>query len=680
VLKVKINGIEVLTESGYTVLQVCEQAGVEIPRFCYHSKLKIAGNCRMCLVEIKGGPPKPVASCAMPIADNMVIETNSEMVKNAREGVMEFMLINHPLDCPICDQGGECDLQDQSMAFGSGASRYDFEKRAIEKKNFGPLISTVMTRCIHCTRCVRFLDDVAGFNELGMINRGENSQIDLYVSSSIKSELSGNIIDLCPVGALTSAPYQFKARSWELKSCHTIDIMDAVGSAIRVDYVGDEVMRILPNINEDVNEEWISDKTRFCYDGLKLKRIDSPYIRKNGRLIKASYTEAFEYIKNRLNEKNNKIGGIVGDLIDCESAFALKIFLNNLGSNAIDCRQDNAGFIPDLGSNSYIFGSTIAGIEEMDTCLLICTNPRKEAAIINARLRKRFLEGNFKISYIGPDFGDDFPFNYKVNILSNDPSILSDILNAQHEYNDILSQNGKHALIIGHDALLHENAEDILKTCLSIADKFMNKNDWNGFNIIHNAASRVGCLSMDMICDTHPAYDKNIDILYLLGADELDFEKIKQQGKFIIYQGHNGDNATDYADVILPVASYTEKDGIYLNTEGRVQYAYKVVNPPANAKPDWEIIYNLASNLGNPLGFNKEAVYMRDYLLEFYPQFKDNDNIISHRNENNAMNINKISETPFQMNKRNFYLTNPICRSSKTMTKCAVELSNNNND
>ncbi|MCE3233416.1 MAG: nqo3, partial [Rickettsiaceae bacterium] len=490
--KLTVNGKEIEFEKGMTVLQACEIAGEEIPRFCYHERLKIAGNCRMCLVQIEGGPPKPAASCAMPAGEGMKVHTNTPMVKKAREGVMEFLLMNHPLDCPICDQGGECDLQDQAMAYGVGKSRYHEEKRAVKDKYMGPLVETHMTRCIHCTRCVRFLEDVSGITELGAVNRGEHMEITTYVEKSLTSELSGNIIDLCPVGALTSKPYAFKARPWELRKVETIDVMDAVGSNIRVDARGREVMRILPRLNEDVNEEWISDKTRFCYDGLKLQRLDKPYVRINGKLTPVSWHEAYKEVAAKLKDAEpSSIAAIAGDQADCESMFALKNLMEKLGSRNIDCRQDGAKTGTDTRA-SYLFNTSIAGIEKADLCLIVGTNPRWDAPIINARIRKASLNNSLKISYIGEESND---FTYPIQHLGTDVKALEAVLNGKSDFSTRLKDANNPMIIIGSSVLARQDGEHILYVAQQIADKYgFIKEDWNGFNVLQNVASRVGGL------------------------------------------------------------------------------------------------------------------------------------------------------------------------------------------
>lgn len=667
-----------------TVLQACEIAGIQIPRFCYHERLAIAGNCRMCLVEIVGGPPKPAASCAMPVAEGMIVKTNTDKIKKAREGVLEFLLINHPLDCPICDQGGECDLQDQTMLYGRGKSRYEEGKRAVKKKNFGPLIENTMTRCIHCTRCVRFLSDVAGSYELGTIGRGENMEIDTYISKCITSELSGNIIDLCPVGALTSKPYAFKARSWELRHCETIDVLDAVCSNIRVDTRGLEVMRILPRLNENINEEWISDKARFSYDGLKLQRLDKPYIRKNGHLLPATWEEAFNIIAKKIsNTSGNKIAAISGDLADCESMLLLKELMHELGSTNIECRQDGS-IVPTNSRAFYVFNTGISNIENADLCLLINTNIRLEAPIINARLRKRYLQGGFRVASLGLYNN----FNYKVENLGNNCLVLDDILHERvPSFSELLKYAKNPMLIIGQDALIGENGNSIFTLAAKIAEKFnMLRNDWNGFNVLHKAAARVGGLDVGFVPNSNTNLISNIingissgeiEVLYLLGADEVEISP--SESSFIIYQGHHGDRGAQIADVILPGAAYTEKNATYVNTEGRVQRTNIAVSPPGIAKEDWLIIKELSRYLKVNMQYDTLDC-IRDKLSRLGEQFREENigNLIPNKwtSINGSIILEKSSV--FINKDFNFYMTNPISRASIIMADCVKAFANKN--
>lgn len=676
--KAKVNGQEVEFEHGMTVLQVCEEAGAEVPRFCYHERLSIAGNCRMCLVQIEGGPPKPAASCAMPAGDGMVIHTDTPMVKKAREGVMEFLLINHPLDCPICDQGGECDLQDQSMTYGGGLSRYSEHKRAVKEKNFGPLIKTHMTRCIHCTRCVRFATEIAGVEELGATSRGENMEIGTYVENAITSELSGNMIDLCPVGALTSKPYAYRARPWELKKTETIDVLDAVGSNIRVDARGREVMRVLPRLNEEINEEWISDKSRFACDGLKTQRLDRPYVRKKGKLVPATWEEAIAEVAKHANKlKGKEIAAIAGDLVDVESMMSLKDLYGDLGSNHLDCRQDGASLDASERA-SYLFNTTIAKIEEADACLLVGTNPRLEASLVNARLRKRSLQGGFKIANVG----EEADLTYKVDQLGNDAALLKEILDGKHAFSKVLKSAKKPIIIVGQAALARKDGDVVLGLARDIADKFKFISDkWNGFNVLHTAAARVGGLDIGFVPSKNgkntaaivkAAEAGDIKFLYLLGADEIDLSK-KDKKCFVVYQGHHGDNGAHQADVILPGAAYTEKNGTYVNTEGRVQRAVQAVSPPGEAKEDWQIIRLIAEALGKPLPYTSLAV-LRERVVEIAPFFSEIDSIVTSNWNGFGNSKGKLDKKPFEARISNYYLTDPICRASKTMAECSRQL------
>ncbi|QKX01907.1 NADH-quinone oxidoreductase subunit G [Wolbachia endosymbiont of Cruorifilaria tuberocauda] len=672
-VKVTINSKEYEVEPGFTIIQACEAFGIEIPRFCYHERLAISGNCRMCLVEVEGRSPKPIASCAVPVTEGMVIRTDTEKIKKAREGILEFLLINHPLDCPICDQGGECDLQDIAVAYGKGISRFDEDKRAVQKKHFGPLIETAMNRCIHCTRCIRFLSDVAGTSELGGIGRGENMEVSTYIGKYISSELSGNIIDLCPVGALTSKPYLFKARSWELSQCETIDVLDAVGSAIRIDYRGLEIMRVLPRLSEEINEEWISDKTRFAYDGLKVQRLDQPYIKKDGKLVSADWNEALTLAAKKLkNTKPNRIAALAGDLSDCESMLLLKEVMHKLGSINLDCRQDGAQLISST-RGSYVFNTTIEGIESADLCLLINTNPKVEAPIINARIRKRYLQGDFPIASIGPNV----KYLYHVENLGNNPNILYEIAKGNHKFCKLLNSAQNPMLIIGQDALIRSDSESILALTTSIAEKFnVVRDNWNGFNILHKAAARVGGLDVGFIPKKggkdikqilKQAESGEIEVVYLLGADEIDISKLRNT--FVIYQGHHGDRGANIADIILPGAAYTEKCATYVNTEGRVQSTNLAIFPPGEAKEDWLIIKSLSQYLDFSLPYNSLSD-VREKLDTIGPQFRNTDQVI--KNKLVSINCDKISLSgkPFTLKECNFYMTDPISRASKTMANC----------
>ena len=655
--KVKVDGIEIEVENGISVLQACEIAGKEIPRFCYHERLSIAGNCRMCLVEMEKSP-KPVASCAMPVAEGQVIYTNTEMVKKAREGVMEFLLINHPLDCPICDQGGECDLQDQSVKYGGGTSRYELNKRSVKEKYMGPLIKTQMNRCIHCTRCIRFAEEVAGVPELGSINRGENMEITTYLEKSLDSELSANVIDLCPVGALTSKPYAFEARPWELTKTETIDVMDAVGSNIRVDTKGWEVKRILPRVNEDINEEWISDKTRYACDGLLINRIDRPYIKKDGKLIECSWDEAFLKIKEEVSKTVN-VGGLVGGMVDLETIFALKDFLTKIsGSASIDFRQKDFYIDPSHLSNN-LFNTSIAGIDESDLILLVGANPRLEATIINSRIRKNFINKRTEIFTIGNP-GDQ---TYKIISLGDNLKVLKDIENNNSIFSEKIKTSQKPMIVIGESVLNSKQGRFVLETSKSILKK---NNSLNGLNILHQSASSVGAIMLQAYTNTNEVL-KN-EILYLIGADEIN---IDTKNKFIIYQGTHGSKNAKIADVILPGAAYTEKNGLYVNLEGRVQSAFKASFPPGNAKEDWKILRALSDVLNKPLKFNT-IEQLRSKIFDFNPALQRTDQLPLI--DVNALNVENVEVIDSKVNYLpiDYYHSNEIAKSSKTMLECKI--------
>ena len=608
--KLTVNDIEVDVEDGSTVLHACEAAGIEIPRFCYHDRLSIAGNCRMCLVDMERAP-KPIASCAMPAGDGMVIRTDTDRVKKAREGVMEFLLINHPLDCPICDQGGECDLQDQAMGYGLDGSRFSENKRAVDNKHMGPLISTVMTRCIHCTRCVRFASEVAGVPELGAIGRGETMEITTYLEKTLASELSANVIDLCPVGALTSRPYAFTARPWELNKTESIDVMDAVGSSIRVDARGAQVMRVLPRLNEDVNEEWISDKTRYAIDGLRRQRLDRPFARgRNGKLHPISWDDALKTVAGKLRKaKADRVAAIAGNQCDAESMFALKTLMSRIGSPNLDCRQDGAKI---RGARSgYLFNSTIAGIDIADSLLIIGSNPRVEAAVLNARIRRNWLATQMPVAIIG----ENVDLTYATQWLGDEAALLDDVLSGKNKFAAKLKKAKRPMIIIGMGALTRADGASVLGKARQIAEAYgVVTNKWNGFNILHNAAARVAGLDMGFLpgrggmdVDGMAAAAKagSLDVLWSLGADEIEYSDFASS--FVIYQGHHGDAGAHHADIILPGAAYTEKDGIYLNTEGRVQYANRAAFPHGEAREDWAIIRAVSGAIGKSIGMDSLA-------------------------------------------------------------------------
>jgi NADH-quinone oxidoreductase subunit G len=665
--KLTVDGIEVEVPAGATVLQACEAAGKEIPRFCYHERLSIAGNCRMCLVEVSPGPPKPQASCALPAADNQIITTTSAKVKKAREGVMEFLLINHPLDCPICDQGGECDLQDQAMAYGRGGSRYDENKRAVTEKYMGPLIKTEMTRCIHCTRCVRFAEEVGGVEEIGAVFRGENMQITTYLEKACQSEMSANVIDLCPVGALTSKPYAFEARPWELKKTESIDVMDAVGSNIRVDTRGNEVMRIMPRLNEDVNEEWISDKTRFALDGLKKNRLDKPFVRRDGKLQPATWPEAFAALKSTLAGKSGaEIAAVAGDLADVESIVALKDLLTQLGSNSHECRVDGAMIDP-AARCGYLFNSTIAGIESADLVLLIGANPRFEAPIINTRLRKSYRKRNLKIYNIGMSVDITVP----IETLGNDLSLLKTISNGSHPFVEKLKTAKRPMLIIGQAALTHPDSAHILSAARSIADKFGFTTDgWNGFNVIHSAAGRVGALDVGFTTSNGLSDIKHAKVVFNLGADEMDLAWL--QGKVQIYIGTHGDAGAKTADIILPAAAYTEKSATYVNTEGRVQRSLRATFPVGDAREDWTIFRALSAVIGQALPYD-DIGQLRVRIKNEWPHLGTLG--ITAAPWKNFATPGDIRPGGVISSAINFYQTNPIARASQTMAECQAATS-----
>ena len=654
--KVTVDGIEVEVEAGSTVLQACEVAGKEIPRFCYHERLSIAGNCRMCLVEMEKSP-KPVASCAMPVMDGQVIKTNTPMVKKAREGVMEFLLINHPLDCPICDQGGECDLQDQAFNYGGGRSRYELNKRSVDQKHMGPLIKTHMNRCIHCTRCVRFSEEVAGIAEIGAINRGENMEITTYLENTIDSEMSGNVIDLCPVGALTSKPYSYEARPWELNKVETIDVMDAVGSNIRMDSKGWEVKRVLPRVNDEINEEWISDKTRYACDGLLNNRIDNPYIKKNGKLMEASWKEAINFIYENVSDKKS-FAGLVGQLVDLETTYAFKSFLRDtFNSDLIDFRQKDILFDTSDEFN-FRFNTSIQKIDECDFILLIGANPRHEATIINTRIRKAVKNGCKVFS-----IGDPGELHYNYKVIGNNISILDDLINGNISESKILKEAKNPAIIIGESILKPEVALSITNSVKSL---LKNINKLDGFNILHQSASSVGNLILGLQSnEIEKIYSS--EVLYLLNADEIDPKKLKN--KFIIYQGTHGGESSQIADVVLPGSAYSEKNGSFVNLEGRVQKSFKASYPPGFAKEDWEIFLDISNHKNINLGFDsfeslRELMLKEHSRLGNYDQLPETDldtiKIDRHVKKDFKVDIDLID----------YYQSNIIARASTTMSEC----------
>ena len=665
-LKLKVNEIDVEVEEGLTVLQACEKAGVEIPRFCYHEKLSIAGNCRMCLVEIEKSP-KPVASCAMPAAEGMNIKTNTEFVEKARKGVMEFLLANHPLDCPVCDQGGECDLQDQSMFYGVDKSRYKENKREVSEKNMGPLIKTQMTRCIHCTRCVRFATEVAGVTEIGAIGRGEDMEITTYLEQSMQSELSANVVDLCPVGALTSKPYVFEARPWELKKTESIDVMDAIGSNIRVDTYGWEVKRILPRINEDINEEWISDKTRYACDGLLNQRLDTPYIKYNGKFEKASWNEVFNIIKSKFkNADKDKICGMSGDLINMESLYIFKEFFNKtLGSYNVESRSDHT-YLNSKKRENYLFNSTINGIEEADFILLIGSNPRYEATILNARIRKAYLQNKTKIISLN-DVGD---LTYPYESLDGDIENIKKITEDSHEVSSLIKEAKKPLIIFGQSSLKTKSAKYIFESVKSFLKKNNKMSDeWNSLNTISENASTVGSFDLGLYKTVDGSNEvlKDLEnhmfeIVYLLGVDNLKFEK---KNEFVIYQGSHGDKGAEIADIILPGAAYTEQNGYFTNLEGKIQKAYKASFPPEEAKEDWLIINELAETMNHRKLFNDKDE-LDSSLLNQINLFIEKDKSIKSSTVENV----EFKQEILKVENEDYYYSNAIARASKTMLEC----------
>jgi NADH-quinone oxidoreductase subunit G len=677
--KLVVDSKEIDVPPQYTLLQACEAAGAEIPRFCFHERLSIAGNCRMCLVELKGSP-KPVASCAWAVRDCRPgpngeppeVSTKSPMVRKAREGVMEFLLINHPLDCPICDQGGECDLQDQAMAYGIDASRYRENKRAVEDKYMGPLVKTIMNRCIHCTRCVRFITEVAGVPELGAIGRGEDMEITTYLEHAMTSELQGNVVDLCPVGALTSKPYAFAARSWELAKTESIDLMDAVGSAIRIDTRGREVMRILPRVNELVNEEWISDKTRHVVDGLRSQRLDQPYIRKSGRLHGATWPEAFELIARRLAAvSGSRIGAIAGDVAAVEEIYALKDLLMGLGVVNFDCRQDGAALDPRAGRASYLFNAGIAAIEDADALLLAGSNPRHEAAVLNARIRKRWRKGSFPVGLVG----ERADLTYSYEYLGAGPQILADIAAGQHEFSAALKRAQHPLVIVGMGALARPDGFAISALAAQIATG-CGAQDWNGYCVLHTAAARVGALDLGFTPgeggkDARTmAREDTLDVLFLLGADEIEIEP----GPFVVYIGSHGDQGAQRADVVLPGAAYPEKSGIYVNTEGRVQMARRASFPPGEAREDWAILRALSTVLGRKLPYDSLAELRRN-LFKARPHMARLDAITPGARADVVTLAGRggtRGDTSFVNAIDDFYFTNPIARASAIMAECSA--------
>ena len=677
--KLTIDGLEIEVEAGTTIIQAAEQLGIEIPRFCYHERLAIAGNCRMCLVEVEK-MPKPVASCAMPVGEGMVVKTGTPGVKNAREGVMEFLLINHPLDCPVCDQGGECDLQDQAVAYGKDHSRCDEDKRAVQRKNFGPLIETFMTRCIQCTRCVRFANEIAGVPDLGAVGRGEHMEITTYLNQALDSELSGNLIDLCPVGALTNKPASYTYRSWELKKTESVDAMDALGAAIRIDTRGNQVIRILPRVNDAVNEEWLSDRSRFACDGLAAQRLDKPYVRRNGKLSAATWSDALAAVAAKIKSSMaGRVAFIAGDQTDAETLVAAKDLAAQIGTANLDCRQDGAKL--DAGNRaSYLFNSTVAGIESADVLLIVGSNPRIESAVLNARIRKRWLTGRLKVAVIGPKVD----LTYKYEWLGDNPSVLSDIAAGTHPFAALLKGATAPALILGQGALARDDGGVILGLARKVADACgLIKDGWNGFNVLHTAAARVGGLDLGFVPGTGgkdtaaivaAAGKGELDVLFLLGADEIDTKALGSA--FVVYVGSHGDAGAHRADVVLPGAAYTEKNATFVNTEGRVQRTRLAVFPPGEATEDWKAMAAVAGALGKPLPYDTLS-QVRQRLVVVNPVFGALDTVTPAAW--GAFGLDgPIGAAPLVSTLKNFYAVDSISRASKTMAQCQAAFGEDN--
>ena len=664
--KLTVDGTEVEVPNGSSVLQACEAAGVEIPRFCYHERLSVAGNCRMCLVEIEKAP-KPVASCAYPVADGMVVKTDTKMVRNARRGVMEFLLINHPLDCPICDQGGQCDLQDQAYSYGMDHSRYAENKRAVKDKYLGPLVKTFMTRCIHCTRCIRFSSEIAGVPEMGATSRGESMEIGTYIEKALTTELSGNLIDICPVGALLDKPYSFTARPWELRKTDSIDVHDALGTNVRVDARGSDVLRVLPRTNDDINEEWMADKGRFAHDGLRRRRLDKPWVRENGKLRPASWAEAFGAIAARLKGvSGDRIGAVAGDLCDAESMFALKALMAKLGSENLDCRQDGAA-LDGSRRDFYLFNSGVNGIEEADAILLIGSNPRLESPVLNARIRKRWMTGLCRVGAIGPVMDLTYPHD----------SLGETMAGFGGEFAEAFRAAERPMVIVGQGALCRADGAAVLAAAWAlVAEAGGLTAEWHGFNVLHAAAARVGALDVGFLPGTDgkglPAMlGGGVDVLWLLGADELDVGAIGDE-TFVVYQGHHGDRGAARADVILPGAAYTEKGGTYVNTEGRVQRGFVATQPPGEAREDWAILRAFSAVVGLALPFDTIGA-LRELMARENPVF-ETQGVLGPRGCGNVAGpagVGEVSDAAFVPAISDYYLTNVIARASATMAECS---------
>lgn len=681
-----IDGQEIAVPNHYTLMQACEEAGAEIPRFCYHERLSVAGNCRMCLVEWQGAP-KPIASCAQPVhgmtrkdrEGNIllpVINTKSDYARRAREGVMEFLLINHPLDCPICDQGGECDLQDQAVAYGRANSRYPLNKRAVEDKNMGPLVKTVMTRCIQCTRCVRFVSEVAGVDEIGMISRGEDAEITTYLEKSLESELSGNIIDLCPVGALTSKPYAFNARPWELNKTESIDVMDALGSAIRIDSKGSAVMRILPIVNDDINEEWISDKTRFVWDGLGRQRLDRPFVRKDGVLVSVDWQEALAKTASVISNTNpEKIGVLAGDLVEVEQLKAALDLFRALGVQNTDCRPAGANYGTDGVREKYILNPSLSGVDQADALLLIGVNPRREAAVWNARIRSNWLWNGLEVGVIG----EQVDLTYEYIHLGDNPQVLSN----KHDYFSVLQKAKKPMIVIGESALSRPDGDAVLESALKLAEDSgaIIKNEWNGFGVLHSAAGRVGALDVGFVpgrngLDSEGILSGKMDTVVLLGADEADLSNLGEAT--VVYIGHHGDKGAGRADIVLPCSAYTEMNATYVNTEGCVQRTKRAVQPKGEARDGWKIFRALSDLVDQKLSYDTPS-QLFDVLCEQHEAVfgANGDNEETESDlllKSSPKSAGSIEDTPLKNAIDDFYLTNPVARASKTMVECSQNL------
>ena len=670
--KLTIDGQEIEVPAGTTVMQAADMLGIEIPRFCYHERLSISGNCRMCLVEVKPGPPKPAASCALPVAEGMQVFTQSPMAVKARKGVMEFLLINHPLDCPICDQGGECDLQDQAVAYGFDRSRYKEEKRAVKDKYYGPLVATEMTRCIHCTRCIRFAQEVAGTPVLGGTGRGDHMEVGTYVEMTLASELSGNLVDVCPVGALTNRAYAFTARPWELRKTESIDVFDAVGTNIRVDSRGGEVMRVLPRLNEEVNEEWLADKGRYAIDGLKRQRLDRPYVRRDGRLQPATWAEAFQAIAEAVGKTSGaRMAAFAGDMADAESMVLLKDLMTALGSRSLECRQDGAQFDPE-NRTSWLFNSGIAGIDQADALLIVGSNPRLEAPVLNARIRKRFQTGALTVGMIG----EAADLTYKTEYLGAGAETLQQVASGSHPFAEVLKTAEKPMILLGMGALARPDGAAVLALANRLAsDLGVVKDGWNGFNVLHTAAARVAGLELGFLPGPN-GLDREgilagceagtIDFVYLLGADELPMERLGKA--FVVYQGSHGDAGAMRADVVLPGAAYTEKNATYLNTEGRMQHTRLAVFPPGEAREDWTILRALSEALGHKLAQDTLA-QVRDRLAAISTVF-DEDTATAAAPWGSFGTEGPLDSAPFASPITTYYMTDPISRSSRVMAEC----------